>query len=469
MRRSSSKHYYDDSMKKAFRQDILHGPVTENLILLMYPILICGLFQQLYQMADAVVVGRFAQGNAIAIVGGSASMLISLFTGLASGIVTGSMFVTAFFSGQNSKSKIQNSAQMSILIAAVTGVLCTILFILFSEQILNILHVPSDILNDSAVYLRIYALGFAPYFIFQVSVNLLRALGEAKRPTRYLILSFLLNIILDFLFTGLFRLQQNGVAIAFIISQSCSAALALYDINTHTHLHLFSMHMDLDTVKRILSIGIPSSVTSIIYALTNILIQSSFNLLGSDMVAGYAIHSKIESLYWIIFTGLGMAVTTFAGQNYGAGNKQRLKETVRRGIRLGYLIAIPIALMFYFMSVPLSSIFTKDPKLIGLGSTILKYMAPFYLCYPVIEIITQILKCIGKAVQSTVITLLCISVVRVIWILTVAMKNLCYQNILLAFPISWTIASAVFLIYYSIERKKLLNETYTCDAGTVSR
>lgn len=191
MQRTNYMHQYNRYMKFKYRQDILHGNVTENLLLLMYPILICGIFQQLYQMADAIVVGQFAKSSALAIVGGSASMMIGIFTGLSGGIVFGSMFVTAFFSGQRNQERVQCSTSMSLLLSVIFGVICSLIIFLFGYQILSILHVPTDVLSDSNTYLKIYSLGFTPYFIFQICINILRALGEARRPTRYLILSFL--------------------------------------------------------------------------------------------------------------------------------------------------------------------------------------------------------------------------------------------------------------------------------------
>lgn len=448
-------------MKLKVKQDILHGNVTINLLLLMYPILLCGIFQQLYQMADAIVVGQFSKSSALAIVGGSASMIIGIFTGLSGGIVIGSMFVTAFFSGQRNHERVRCSTLMSLFISIVFGVISTIVIFLFGYQILNILQVPTDILSDSNTYIKIYSLGYTPYFIFQICINILRALGETRRPTRYLIISFVLNICLDYIFTGVFKLEQNGVALAFITSQTICAYFILRNISIHLDLTFHKFVFDQNMIKKILSIGIPSSITSIIYALTNLLIQSSFNLLGSQMVASYAIHGKIESVYWIFFTGLSMAIATFAGQNYGAENFNRIKQTVHKGIFLGYFIAIPLSLLFFFVSVPLVSIFTSDTTLIEQSSAILRYMAPFYLCYPVIEVLSQILKCIGKATQVTIITLLSISVIRVSWIISVAMKNLTYETILFAFPLSWTIAACIFIVYYFIERKIILNEELT--------
>ncbi|MCH4206990.1 MAG: polysaccharide biosynthesis C-terminal domain-containing protein [Solobacterium sp.] len=441
--------------------DALNGSITKALLFLMFPIFACGIVQQLTAMADGIIIGQSAGSIGISVIGGSASTTITLFTGLTSGIVTGAMFVTAYYYGAHNNHHLSLSIGVSFLLSLLFGLIATIVYIVMAKSWLNMLKVPDSILIQSTHYLQLYAIGFIPYFVFQMAIGLMRAIGESKRPTRYLLFSFILNITFDYLFTGLMHFSSTGIALAYILTQIISALLVIHGIRDILPNGIRSISFDKHISRRILNIGLPSALISMAYAATNILIQSSINLLGSQMISSYAIFLKIDNFYWITLACLGTAITTFSGQCFGAAKYARICMSIRKGIFIGYLITLSISATFLIFGAQLASLFTSEENIVTSAASILKFMAPCYLAYPCIEVLTQILKCIGKSIQATMITLSCCCGIRICWIWMYALKHLSYQSIMTCYPISWTLTAVVFILYYVIVGRKILNERGT--------
>ena len=436
--------------------NMLKGSMFKTMLQLMWPILICGFFQQLYNMADSMVVGQFVGSDGLAIVGGSCNILIGAFNGIVNNFAMGAMLVVAFFYGAEDRDKTETSIKMSLVLAAIIGLLATIFFWVFASNILEIMEVPTNLFQGSVAYLRLYTLGFVPGFIFQMIVNLLRAMGETKRPSMYLIMSFILNIILDILFVGVFKMQQAGVAYAYILSMSISAIFTLYSISLQFDFHFQKLHLERNIVGQILKVGIPSAFTSLLYAFSNMFIQTSINKLGSETIAALSIESKIENIFWIAMTGLAVSITALAGQNYGAKNNKRVRATAGVGILVGYGMTAIIAIAYIFFGKTLSSLFSNDPQVIEMAFKMLLFMVPAYFFYPLLEVFADTLKCLGQAFGTTILTVITIVVVRVAWITFYALPNLSYEAILWCYPISWIISSLAFTIYYLIIRKRKL-------------
>ena len=439
------------------RVDILNGNILKTLLLLSFPILVCGLFQQLYNVVDTMIVGRFVGGVGIAIVGGSCSMLINMFNGVSIGIITGSIIVVANNYGAKNEEKVRRCIETSVIVAVVGGLSVMLIYMFLARDILSFLNVPTEILTSSVQYLTFYALGFPFYFLFQMIINIFRALGETKRPTRYLIISFLLNIIFDLIFVGLFKLNENGVALAFITTQVLSAVVALKSLSLQLNVKCKDITFDKIALKSIMMIGLPSSLISLLYALTNILIQSSINILGSAAIGGFAINLKIENLFWTIMTCIGFAITTFIGQNYGAKNIERIKSSIKTSLYLAYGITIIISFTIYTCRFLLAKMFTTDTAMIDVATQIMGFMAPLYFTYTAIEILSGILKGIGKVMIPTLITLSCVCIIRSSYVIFYAMNHLSILTVLKVYPISWLVTSGAFIIYFIIEKRRILD------------
>ncbi len=438
------------------RIDVLHGDILKTLVLLSYPILVCGFFQQLYNIVDTMIIGRFVGSDGIAIIGGSPNMLINLFNGFAVGIISGSMILVANKFGEKDEAAITKSINTSLILAVILGVVLSVSYIVLGRRILIFLNVPDLIINRSITYLAIYAVGFPFYFLFQMAINIFRAMGETKRPTMFLIASFVINIILDIFLIYFLKFNETGVALAFILTQIIGAMLVLRSLDAQPNIKISTYTLNIDILKSILVIGIPASITSILYAFTNILIQSKVNLLGSTAIAGYAINAKVENMFWIFMTCIGAAITTFVGQNYGAGYFKRINESIKKSLIIGVVITLSISALVYFLRIPLASAFSKDTILIQYAAKIMRFMAPTYITFTLIEVISGILKGMRKTIASTIITLVCVTLVRVSYILVFTDIHSSIETILKAYPLSWITASLAFILYFMYEKKKLL-------------
>ncbi len=438
------------------RFNVLEGSITHALLFLMAPILICGIAQQVYSMVDGIVVGRFVGSVGVATIGGSCNTLIGFFTGVTSNLILGCMTVMAFLYGR-SDSKISSGITTSIYISLICGGCFSMIYILGAEWILTLLKVPEELVHVSASYLRLYACGFIPYSLFQLTVNAYRAFGETRMPTLLMIGSFGVNIALDCLFVGLSGLQQNGIAYAYLCTQLLFASVSIIGLSRTYMIHLFREKLDYAIMKRILRIAVPACIASSFYSITNLMVQSSMNMLGSDVIAAFAIHSKIENVFWVIMSGFGVAMTTVISQNSGARAHERVRKGVRSGMVLCFALTAVISFLFFMQKHQLISLFTSETRIQILASSILTVMTPYYLFYPILEVISDSLKCLGRAPQSTILTLVSVCLIRVSWIMLYVRNHLTLNNILFAYPLSWACASILFMIYYEVNKKQMLH------------
>jgi putative MATE family efflux protein len=430
------------------RVDVLHGPILETLLLLMAPLLVCGLFQELYTVADGIIVGRFAGSTGLAIIGGSANNLISFFTGPATGLITGAMFIAAFCFGRNDTAQTRDCICTSLVLAAGFGLLVMILYWLLGTPMMVFLRVPDDVLARSAAFLKLYAVGFLPYCLFEMTINLMRASGESRQPTVFLILSFLINIVLDLVFVGWFHMEETGAAWAYILTQSISAWITVRLFLDQMDLKLEDLRPHRRTLKSILKVGIPAGASSMLYTLTNMLMQSSINLLGSTTIASYVIFNKIDNLYWIVMAGLGLAVTTFCGQCYGAGLMDRFHKGVKVSLWAAAGIAAASSILLYFGADFLAGLFSRDAEIIAIARGMLQFVPLYYLVYSVTEPLFAVLRALNRSSETFWITLVFVCGTRVAWILFYGLPHLSWHSILASYPISWAIASLVFVLYY---------------------
>lgn len=437
--------------------DLLNGSIPKALLALMYPILICNIFQQLYNMADAIVIGNFAGDIGIAIVGGSCNTLTNLFRSICNHFTLACMMVTAYFYGAHDTKKVGMSIKTSIMTVCMLGLLFSLIYIFLAEPLLQALKVPSNIIEPSVSYLRLYSIGFIPYIFFLLMTNSLRALGESKIPTRLLIISFIINIFFDYMFVGIFHFEQYGIAYAFILSQMICDILAWNSIRHRIHIDIFKTKIEIGCLNRILQIGLPACISSLCFQGTNVLVQSSINLLGSEMITYFAICSKIDRFFTIMMEGLAVAVTALIGQNYGAKKYNRIMKIVLDSGIVGMIIAVILSVLCIQLGKPLISLFTSDKLTIENTAAILSFKAAIYFTYPMVEVIQCVLKCLGKSVQSTVIAIVTICGVRCAWILFYALHHLSYKTVLLCYPLSWGLASLVYVGYYFIVKKKELS------------
>lgn len=434
--------------------DILHGDITITILQLMYPILFCGIFQQLYNLADGIVLGHYAGSLGIAVIGGSSNTLINLFVGLCSSLTSGCMCIAAYHYGKNDHDRIRHTIETSLILSFGFGILIVLICALSARYYFTFMSVPSEIYERSIAYLRLYAIGFIPYAVFMTTVGLMRSAGEAKRPTQCLIFSYILNIVFDILFVGIFKMQELGIAAAFILTEIISAFYTLNLFAGRSSLDLFHLHFEAGVSEHILKIAIAGGVASLCYSLTNMLISYGINMLGSDTIAAYSIYNKIEYVFWIFMGGVSLAVTTFSGQQYGARQYDRLHAGVMKSFWIGLIISAGCSILILSAQNLFPRMFTDSENVLLITAQMIQVLAPFYCVYTAIEPFSAVLRATGESTAATVISLVCVCGIRVVWIIAVAYRYLSVQNILLTYPVSWLCASIAMAAYYFFVAKK---------------
>mgnify|MGYP000482649101 CR=1 FL=1 len=344
---------------------ITEGSIFGQLLLFFFPILFGTFFQQLYNTADAVVVGRFVGKQALAAVGGTTSTLINLLVGFFVGLSSGATVVISQFYGARKPDKVHWAVHTAVAFSLIGGVLFMIIGVVFAHMALSAMHTPEDVLTYAVVYIRIYFLGMIPNLIYNMGAGILRAVGDSKRPLYFLIGSCMVNILLDLILVAGLRLGVAGAAIATISSQFFSACMVVYAL-THTEdmykLVWSKVHIDGRMLQRIVRIGIPAGMQSVMYNISNIIIQSGVNTLGTDNVTAWATYGKVDGLYWMMINALGISVTTFVGQNYGARRMDRVRKGAGACMVIGVVLTAIVSTALYFWGYLFIELFTSDPQ-----------------------------------------------------------------------------------------------------------
>lgn len=430
---------------------ITDGVIWKTLLSFFFPILLGTFFQQLYNTADAVIVGQYVGKQALAAVGGATSTLINLLVGLFVGISSGAAVVISQLYGSWDTEGTQKAVHTTMAFALVGG-FCLMIFGWFvSPWALERMNTPADVFPLSVIYIRVYFLGIIANFIYNMGSGILRATGDSRRPLYFLVVCCLLNIALDLLLVVTFRMGVLGVALGTFLSQVVSAGLVLLSL-THTtqiyHLDLKKIAFDRRMLRRIVVIGLPAGMQSVMYAISNIIIQSSVNTFGTNAAAAWSAYGKIDGLFWMIMGAFGVAITTFSGQNFGAGRYDRIHQSVKVCMGMSSGVAVSLSGLLYFGGEYIYRLFTNDDAVIREGMVILRLLVPAYITFVAIEIITGAVRGAGDSIRPMIITCLGVCVLRVIWIAAAVPVWRDLRCVCLSYPISWSVTSVVFIIYY---------------------
>lgn len=299
------------------KNPITEGVIWKQLLIFFFPIVVGTLFQQLYNTADAIIVGRFIGKEALASVGGSAAVLANLVIGFFTGLSAGATVIISQFYGAGDKTNLHKALHTAYAFCLIFGVVISIAGYLSAPWLLKITKTPADIFDDSSLYLRIYFAGILFILVYNMGSSILRAVGDSKRPLYYLIVCSFLNIALDILFVVFLHTGIAGAAIATLISQAVSAFLvtrALMTSRDILKLKLREIRIDFNILKSEFKIGLPSGLQSAMYSITNIIIQSALNDFGTDTVAAWAVYGKLDATFWTICGAFGIAITTFTAK-----------------------------------------------------------------------------------------------------------------------------------------------------------
>ena len=430
--------------------DMTTGSIWKRMVSFAVPVFLGNLCQQLYNTVDSVIVGKFVGKQALAAVASSGN-LIFMMTGFFMGLFIGAGIVIAQYFGARNYEKVRSAVHTDIAFALCCGVLLTLLGVFFTPTILAWMRTPADVLSTSILYFRLYFLGSLATILYNAGMGILQAVGDRRSPLYYLVISSVVNVALDLLFVGAMDMGVAGAAVATVISQVVSAVLCIIKLTRSDgpyRLEIKRIGFDLPLLKKITSQGVPSGVQNSIIAIANVVVQSNINTFGSDAMAGCGSYSKVEGFVFLPITAFAMALTTFIGQNLGAGQFDRAKQGARIGILCSMAMAELIGVALFFLAPYAMRLFNDDPAVVAIGVRQSHIEALFFCFLAFAHGVSAVLRGAGRAQVPMYTMLGCWCILRVSYI-TLALKVWPdIATIFWAYPITWSVSCVVFLIYY---------------------
>lgn len=430
---------------------ITEGIIWQQILLFFFPILFGTFFQQLYNAADAMIVGRFVGKEALSAVGGSTGMLTNMIVGFFVGLSSGAAVIISQYYGAKRPEMVGYAVHTSVAFSIAAGIVIMIVGIMLAPWMLSAMDTPEDVMGLSVLYLQVYFTGIIANLIYNTGAAILRAVGDSKRPLYFLMISCLTNIVLDVIFVVTLRLGVLGAALATVLSQLMSAVLVVVCLMRTGDMHRLDwkqVRLDKRMLGRIIRIGFPAGLQSVMYGFSNVIIQAGINSLGTNTVAAWTAYSKIDSLFWMMINSFGIAATTFVGQNYGAGKPERVRKGIRSCMTMTVAASLLMSWLIYHWGIYGYELFTKDSEVIRIGIEMMRYLAPVYVTYVAIEILSGALRGVGDCWVPMLLCLAGVCMIRVAWILLAVPLRRDIYTIMFSYPLTWVTTTVLFTVYY---------------------
>ena len=440
--------------------DMLHGPLAKRLLFFALPIAASSILQQLFNSADVAVAGRFAEEGALAAVG-SNSVLVGLFVNLFVGLSVGVNVVVSQYIGQQKAKEVNEIVHTSVLFSILCGLTVMAIGLISARFLLVLIDTPEDVLSRAVVYLRIYCLGIPFITLYNFVSAILRSIGDTKRPVFCLIVSGVLNIILNLFFVIVCHLGVAGVAIATVISNIVSTAIIVYILcheREDIRLDFGKLRISTQQLKRIIQIGIPAAVQSVVFSVSNICLQTAVNSFGSSAVAGMTAALNFEYFGYFIISAFAQATVTFIGQNYGAAQYQRCRKIFRICMVEGIIGAILLSIFVLAGRFALIQIYTVNPQEIEFAMYRITVAMPLLFLESTYEITGSALRGMGRSTLPALFTVIGTVVFRVFWVYVVFPHWNSFPALMSVYPISWALTGSMMVLYYFGSRRKLFPE-----------
>ena len=426
------------------------GSIVKHMIYFALPLLLGNLFQQLYNTVDSLIVGNFLGSSALAAVSSSGSLIFMLI-GFLSGISSGAGVIISRYFGAEDIKNVHRAVHTTVAFGIVAGLLMTAAGVLMSPQILIWMGTPESVMGESVIYLQIYFSGSFGFVMYNIFVGILQAIGDSRHPLYYLIISSVINVVLDILFIRMYHTGVGGAALATVISQAVSAILCMIQLictkGSHK-LQIKEIKFNRNILGQIIRIGLPSGVQNSIIAFANIIVQSYINAFGEMAMAGYGAYSKIEGFGFLPINSFTMAMTTFVGQNLGAKKIERTKKGARFGILITIGLAELIGVFVYLFAPQLIAAFDSTPEVIRFGVEKAQTAALFYCLLAFSHSVASILRGAGKAMVPMIIMMCCWCVIRVTFLAVTIPLTHSMQMVYIVYPLTWGLSSLAFLFCY---------------------
>lgn len=429
---------------------LTEGSIQKGIIAFAIPLFLGNLFQQLYNTADSLIVGNFLGSEALASVSSSGN-LIFLMVGLFNGISIGAGVVVARYFGAKDWENVEKAVHTIIAFGIVAGLALTALGIFLAPLILQWMGTPADIIDGSTLYFRIYFLGSLAFVLYNICVGILQSVGDSRHPLYYLIISSLINIVLDVVFIGVFHMGVGAAAAATAISQTVSMVLCLSRLmRTHEvyRVSFKKVRFHVEHLKRIIYNGLPAGCQNSIISFANVIVQSNINAFGKMEVAGQGVYAKIEGFAFLPITCFAMALTTFISQNLGAQQYERAKKGARFGILCSIIIAESVGVIIFSLAPQLISLFDTTAAVVNSGAGRATICAFFYCFLAFSHCIAGVMRGAGRAMVPMIVMMISWCLIRVFYI-TVTIHYIPHIEVInWAYPLTWFISSVIFLVYF---------------------
>ena len=446
-------------MKNNYEIDMCNGPIVKKMLAFALPLMCSSILQLLFNAIDIVVVGRFAGDEAMAAVGATSSLnhlFVNGFIGLSIGV---NVQVSKYRAAEKSK-EVHETVHTAILLAAICGLILMVVGIMFAPVVLTWMDTPKEILNQSSVYVRTYFLGIGATLVYNFGAAVLRAIGDTKRPMRYLMCAGIVNVVLNLIFVIVFHWGVFGVAIATAISHMVSATLVIRCLmkeESMIRLELKSLRIYKDKMVKILKIGLPSGLQSSLFNLSNVTVQSSVNLFGATVVAGNSAASNIGGFIYAAMDSFSQASMTFTSQNAGAKKKERLTPVLLRALACVTVTGLTIGVGAYLAGPVLLGIYSNSTAVIEAGMVRLSIVATTYVMCGIMNVIVGGMRGLGSAFKPMIISLLGSCVFRIVWLKTVFLMPQFHhiEMVYIVYPLSWLLTISALVVAYIRLRVKV--------------
>ena len=444
-------------MKKTYSMDMIHGSLFSKLLIYALPLVLSGVLQLLFNAADIVVVGRFSGNHALAAVG-STGALINLLVNLFIGVSIGANVLVARYCGARDEENAQDTVHTAMAVSLIGGVVMIFVGFFLAKPLLELMGTPVDVIEDAALYMRIYFAGMPAFMVYNFGSAILRAIGDTRRPLYFLSVAGIINVVFNLIFVIVFHMGVAGVALATIISQGISAVLVvlcLLQTEGMCQIHKDKLKIHGDKLKMMLQIGLPAGLQGCVFSISNVLIQSSINSFGSIAMAGNTAASNIEGFVYTGMNAIYQTCLSFTSQNLGAKQVKRIKKILMYCLMIVSVIGLVLGQGAYYLGEYLLGIYSSDPEVIQYGLIRLSLVcAPYFLC-GMMDVMTGVMRGLGYSVMPMLVSLTGACAFLVIWIYTIFQMSHTLKTLYVSYPISWTLTFSVHFICFLFAYHKL--------------
>lgn len=441
------------------KKGIVNGVIWKQILIFFFPILVGAVFQTFYNTIDAVVVGRVSGKIALASVGGSSGQIVNFIFSFFMGLSTGATVIIAQAYGAEDRKRVDEALHTACTFAIAGGLVIGVIGVIFARPMLELLQTPDNLMDTSTTYVRLLLGGIVFTLVYNVGSAILRAIGDSRRPLYILMFCCGINIILDLVFVAVFHWGVFGAGAATVLSQAFSALLIIWLLMNKTpgmKLSLRRLHINRRILGNILRIGLPTAISGSMFSISNMILQTAINHMSSDAVAAWTAYGRIDAFWWMIDQAFCISITTFVGQNFGAGKSDRIKKGILEVILMETVLAVVIGFFVVSAAPVLLSFFTTSKEVIEIGRQISHEIAPFYWTFIISEILSSSLRAENYVMISTITNLLGICVFRIIWVYFMADSGI--SHLLYCYPISYVITSTVVFIYFCWRQPKIMKK-----------